>query len=308
MNECLYEGPSLFPEILGVLIRFRFFQYAFITDIEKAFLQIGVAECDRNFMRFLWYDGDVSNNDWPKGKVISFRFCRVPFGFRASPYLLNQTVRSHLSQHKQSFPDTVEAISKNVYVDDIIVSADCANKLQVISEETKKVFSLMSMSLHKCNSNVKGICQNECEKTSSVLGLLWNSYTDTLCLKSYKTESIQTKRQIASVLCGFFDPLRWYIPFTNKLKFLLHECWKAKLTWDDPLPLEIQEKTESISQDMSKVANNQINRWIKCTSNSSSIELHGYGDASSIVYSTCVYLVFQRAIQQFQILCVPSLV
>ena len=103
------------------------------------------------------------------------------------------------------------------------------------------------------------------------------------------------RRQIASVLCGFFDPLGWYIPFTNKLKVLLHECWEAKLTWDDPLPLEIQEKTKSISQDMSCVANIQINRWIKYTSNSSSIELHGYGDASSIMYSTCVYLVFSES-------------
>ena len=129
---------ELISRITWCFNSFPIFQYAFITDIEKGFLQIGVAECDRNFMRLLWYDGDVSNNDWPKEKVISYRFCRVPFGFRASPYLLNQTF--HLSQYKQSFPDTVEAINKNVYVDDIIVSADCANKLQIISQETKRVF------------------------------------------------------------------------------------------------------------------------------------------------------------------------
>ena len=55
LNECLHRGPIVLPNMCGVLIRFRLYLIAGLADIEKAFLQIGVQEQDRNVMRFLWY-------------------------------------------------------------------------------------------------------------------------------------------------------------------------------------------------------------------------------------------------------------
>ena len=40
VNDCLHAGPNLNPELLAVLLRFRTFNFAWISDIEKAFLQI----------------------------------------------------------------------------------------------------------------------------------------------------------------------------------------------------------------------------------------------------------------------------
>ena len=40
LNECLHPGPSLTEPLLSVLLRFRSHKVAFISDIEKSFLQI----------------------------------------------------------------------------------------------------------------------------------------------------------------------------------------------------------------------------------------------------------------------------
>lgn len=42
LNECLYRGPVSLQDLCGTLIRFRMHSIALISDIEKAFLQIGL--------------------------------------------------------------------------------------------------------------------------------------------------------------------------------------------------------------------------------------------------------------------------
>ncbi|GFX69628.1 uncharacterized protein TNCV_1769971 [Trichonephila clavipes] len=44
MNECLYAGPPLSPRIIDVFLRFREYEHAFCSDIQRAFLTIGIAE------------------------------------------------------------------------------------------------------------------------------------------------------------------------------------------------------------------------------------------------------------------------
>ena len=53
LNECLHARPSLTPNILDILIRFRWFKVALVSDIEKDFHMITVDEQDRDALRFL---------------------------------------------------------------------------------------------------------------------------------------------------------------------------------------------------------------------------------------------------------------
>ena len=39
LNECMYRGPIMLQNLTGILLRFR--KIAKVSDIEKAFLQIG---------------------------------------------------------------------------------------------------------------------------------------------------------------------------------------------------------------------------------------------------------------------------
>ena len=65
LNECLYSGPALTPTIFSVLLRFREKRTAFLEDIEKAFLNVGVAEEDGDVLRFVWVDSLEEDNAIP---------------------------------------------------------------------------------------------------------------------------------------------------------------------------------------------------------------------------------------------------
>ncbi|XP_026321596.1 uncharacterized protein LOC113231484 [Hyposmocoma kahamanoa] len=60
LNECLYGGASMIEDLTALLLKFRLDQISMVADVEKAFLQIGLQEEDRDVTRFLWVK-DFSN-------------------------------------------------------------------------------------------------------------------------------------------------------------------------------------------------------------------------------------------------------
>lgn len=96
LNDCLLIGPSLNPDLLHVLIKFRLYKVAFTADIAKAFLQIGLKERDRDVVRFLWTYDPLSQNSERELRIM--RMNRVVFGVASSPFLLAATIRTHLKQ------------------------------------------------------------------------------------------------------------------------------------------------------------------------------------------------------------------
>ncbi|VDI39016.1 Hypothetical predicted protein [Mytilus galloprovincialis] len=72
LNDCLSSTPPQLNKLTDILTRFRYGKYALTTDIEKAFLQIGLDEEDRDSTRFFWLR-DPSN---PKSELETYRFKR----------------------------------------------------------------------------------------------------------------------------------------------------------------------------------------------------------------------------------------
>jgi hypothetical protein len=54
LNDCLLDVPPKLKDLTKLLIRFRANPVAITTDIEKAFLHVGLKEDDRDVTRFLW--------------------------------------------------------------------------------------------------------------------------------------------------------------------------------------------------------------------------------------------------------------
>ncbi|GFW03124.1 integrase catalytic domain-containing protein [Trichonephila clavipes] len=54
LNQSLYTGPNLHPNILELLLCFRKSPVAFTADVKSAFLQIELDFRDRDFTRFFW--------------------------------------------------------------------------------------------------------------------------------------------------------------------------------------------------------------------------------------------------------------
>lgn len=77
-----------------------------MADIKKAFLQISLAERDRDTVRFLWLTGPPRGENEEELRVL--RMKRVVFGASPSPFLLAATFRKHLKQYETEQPEVVE--------------------------------------------------------------------------------------------------------------------------------------------------------------------------------------------------------
>ena len=96
LNDCLMKGPSLTEMLQDVLVKFRTKKYAYVADIEKAFLQVGLQEHHRDYTRFLWPRDPFDENN----ETITYRFNAVLFGANCSPFLLQMTLNHHFRHSK----------------------------------------------------------------------------------------------------------------------------------------------------------------------------------------------------------------
>ena len=55
LNDCLQTGPNYIPQLIDVLINFRWNSIALTADIEKAFLMVGINDANKGMLRFLWF-------------------------------------------------------------------------------------------------------------------------------------------------------------------------------------------------------------------------------------------------------------
>ena len=151
LNECLYRGPVNLPDMCGVLLRICTYYITILSDIEKAFLQVGIQESERDVTRFLWFK-DPTRPDKVNGNLCVYRFCRVPLGIICSPFLLEATLQYHL---KQDGSDCASLMCNNIYVDNLSVGADSVQEAYRIYEEAKIIFKRASMNLREWSSNCK---------------------------------------------------------------------------------------------------------------------------------------------------------
>ncbi|GFQ87771.1 uncharacterized protein TNCT_586741 [Trichonephila clavata] len=114
LNQSLYTGPNLHPNVFELLLRFRKNPVAFTADVQSAFLQIELDLRDRDFTRFFWTD-NLNNSPY----VLNFP--RVLFGaFSPSPYLLTATLKHLFRKYKEQYPHTFDLLNSSIYVDDLI--------------------------------------------------------------------------------------------------------------------------------------------------------------------------------------------
>ncbi|XP_068739176.1 uncharacterized protein [Montipora capricornis] len=60
LNEYWAKGPDLLNSLLGILIRFRENEIAFIGDIKKMYHTVGTGVLEQHTHRFLWRDVHVT--------------------------------------------------------------------------------------------------------------------------------------------------------------------------------------------------------------------------------------------------------
>ena len=149
LSDCLHVGPSLTPLLFDILLRFRHFKICLISDIEKAFLNIGITEDDRNCLHFLWISDIKADN--PQVQV--YRYNTVVFGVNSSPFLLNAVLRHHVESFKAIDQEFVSKLTESFYVDDLVTGCDTTEEAFCLYEKARDRLKEASCSLRKWKSN-----------------------------------------------------------------------------------------------------------------------------------------------------------
>ena len=292
LNDCLHSGPSLLPDLPGILIRFRRWKVALSADVTKAFLQIGIHREDRDVHRFLWND---------RGKIRVMRFLRVPFGNKSSPFLLNATVKHHLSKFPQS--RVVQELLDNLYVDDWLSGCDDDSEGCAMLKEAQGIMGQASMSLTKWGSNSEEVGnllyrefhESPAEESLKVLGMRWLALEDCFSFDGLVVpgELCVTKRVVLSFVARLFDPLGFLSPFIMTVKCLFQELWRKGLEWDEVVPEDIQKQFIQWVEGLQYLRTWKIPRSYTGTPwrDIEMFQLEAFGDASQSAYGACVYLV-----------------
>lgn len=312
LNDCLLTGPNLNPNLLDVLIKFRLHQIAFTADITKAFLQIALAEKDRDAVRFLWLHGPPSKNCESEPRIM--RMSRVVFGVSPSPFLLAATIRKHIKQFETEQPRAVEALRDSLYVDDFISSSCDLEEAFSVTTTAKEILSLAGMKLCKWVTNSPDLrvkwTKSGVEHTKEtdisgnvlkVLGLVWRSQKDEFVFDLKGLLDIlkgkeNTKRNVLQISARIFDPIGFLTPFTIRVKCLFQELWERGISWDEQLPPDLAEKWDQWCAELPRLHLVAIPRWyqIEIQPNSQVIKLHVFCDASEKAYSAVAYLQGQN--------------
>ena len=300
LNDCLYRGPVILPDLCGLLMRFRLKPIVVCADVEKAFLQIAIQPSDRDVTRFLWYK-DLTKPQKVADNLKTFRFCRVPFGVVSSPFLLAATIQLHLSQATTSI---AEEIARNLYVDNLIVTVSTPEEGVQLYQEAKQLFADASMNLRDWFSNsqqvMKQIPDSDHLNASStkVLGINWSPAPDEISISagtSSTPEGPTTKRSVLNEVASTFDPLGLLAPVTLHGKRFLRKLWEAHLDWDAPLDIPFIADWEVIRDSMQQATDIKVSRCIGSASAQRSMQLHVFTDASKDAYAAAAYLRVQQS-------------
>ena len=188
LNNCLHAGPSLETPLFNISLHFCSNRYAFIADIEKAFLQIALNKNDRNYLRLIWFDdiNNVNNKNLFTSQLDTYCLCRVPFGITSSPFLLNATLIYHAERYCSSDVNFVFKLLQSLHIDDLNSSCSTIEEDSLFFNKCKDILKEGGFYLRKFESNSsefeKHINGHNVERklNTKVLGLRWNKEEDSI--------------------------------------------------------------------------------------------------------------------------------
>lgn len=93
-----------------------------------------------------------------------------------------------------------------------------------------------------------------------------------------------------SEIAQLFDLLCLLSPVLVRTKILVQELWLLKVGWNDELPAAIRDRWVDFRQELPALAALFIPRWLQLSESMTSVELHGFSDASQLVMAAVVYV------------------
>ncbi|XP_051160117.1 uncharacterized protein LOC127280858 [Leptopilina boulardi] len=285
LNQCLETGPNMIELVPDSINRFREGKFGVISDIKRAFLQMGINSEDRDFLRFLWIEKD---------RVTVYRHCRVVFGLSCSPFLLATAIellleKALLEANKSNelswSKNSVNKLKKSFYADNCVTSVNSTEELHTFIDEGTKILAKggFDLRLWEYSGNVTE------KETTLVLGILWNKKKDSISINpeiiKIEIPQVITKRIILSVTHGLYDPIGFTCPVTLTPKTLLARLWADKVEWDSEINEKYKVEFCQWANELYLLKEIEFPREIP----DGRLTIHAFGDASGTAYATVVF-------------------
>ncbi len=306
LNDCLYKGPKFINELVSVLLRFRAHKITLAADVKKMFFQIRLDPKDRDYHRYLWgKEGDP---------IEVYRWKVHPFGSAASPCIAMFTIKEHAKRWRKQFPKAAETVIHSTLVDDNMDSVRTVQEGKELGRQLMQLYAKAGMRLGKVVSNsaevlgtfpesmvapsleIAEICTQDLGlPLVKALGVIYLCKEDvfTYRMEPTSTDKVWTKREILRHEAKLYDPHGLIAPHTVKARIILQQIWRAKLGWDQQVPLEILAEWERWLEATKVLPRLRIPRCLQATEQNSAhtVEAHIFADASENAYAAAAYIV-----------------
>ena len=300
LNDMLMPGPDLASQLINVLLKFRDSEHAFTADVSAMFHQVKVPIEQRDYLRFLWWDGGVMS-----GTLCEYRMTVHLFGAASSPSVANYALRRIADDASCEYSERVRKIlHENFYVDDCLVTSESGKILYETARDLKKLCLQGGFVLAKFGSNLPRIEQNFGEGVEScqfkkVLGVQWDKSADKLGVTPVGQFKISTKRELLSAVARVYDPLGIVAPLVLEGRLIFQSVIQrsGRDNWDEELKSGELNRIEEWMSNLSDIKDIWIPRNVVTDPRQERVQLHVFGDASESGHSAVAYARIENSLK-----------
>ncbi|XP_037824935.1 uncharacterized protein LOC119613069 [Lucilia sericata] len=244
-----------------------------------------------------------------------FQLCTVTYGTSSAPHLSVRVLEQLARDYQESHPNASRILLEDFYVDDVLTGASSEEELILNRKELIDLLSQAGLELSKWVSNCESISppikngenflREGQDKSTKVLGIYWNSEKDSIQYSvNLNGSQLATKRKVISDVARIFDPLVLVSPIVVKFKILFQEIWLLNLEWDKPLPQDLARLWIKYRDDLHNLTKLKLPRYVPNLN--TSIQQHGFSDASIKAYAAVVYCRMEDAEGNISITLIAS--
>ena len=145
LNDLLMVGPTIQDDLFTIVIRFRFYIYTIIADIEKMYRQFLIREEDRKYLKILWFDQDH--------KITDYQLNTVKFGLGPAPFLAIRCLLQLIKDYGHRYPLASKILQRDFYVDNLVSGANSLEEAKNIRNQLIQLMSHAQLRLRQWASN-----------------------------------------------------------------------------------------------------------------------------------------------------------
>lgn len=292
VNDLMLPGPTIQDFLFHILLRFRTHNVVLGADITKMYRCVYLQKEQRNLQKILWRFN-------PNDDIQAYTLNTVTYGLVSSAFLAIRALHEVAYQH-EDYPQIASIILRDFYVDDLLTGGQSSEEVLQIKQQLSDLLQKYGFHLRKWKSNDKTIVQSTADsdivrlgtdEEQKTLGIVWNSFTDTLEYTIATLDSSRkiTKRSILSSISQIFDPLGLLSPVTVTAKIIIQKLWRLKISWDESIPTDLHSIWSNYKSQLAQLNHFKIPRHA-LSINPISVQLHGFADASESAYGASVYI------------------